>query len=216
MNREQLMVVMPKLTPARADGWALWINDAMAKFEIDTPRRVAAFIAQVAHESSELTRLTENLRYTTQGALLRVFGGRFARAGRDPRDYLNAPDKLANFVYADRLGNGPEGSGDGWRFRGRGPIQLTGRKNYREAGAAIGWPLEDNPDLVIDPKFGMLAAAWFWHAAGCNGPADLLDLVGVTTRINGPACAGLEDRRRYWFRAQSAIPDQLVQPPQEH
>lgn len=203
---QALRAVMPALTRARAEGWAPLLGEAAARFDIGTPRRQSAWLAQIAHESLELTRLQENLRYTTPGRLLQMFGRRFHAAGRAPDEFLNAPERLANFVYADRLGNGNEASGDGWRYRGRGAIQLTGRKNYRMAGDGIGeWDYEANPDLLFDPKHAALTAAWYWHVAGCNALADALDLVGITQRINGPALAGLEDRQRYWQRAVAVI-----------
>jgi putative chitinase len=201
----QLVAAMPALPWTRAVAWADWLGAAMERFDVSTPQRQAAFLAQVAHESLELTRLQENLRYTTPERLRQIYGRRFWHAARTAEEFVNAPERLANFVYADRLGNGDEASGDGWRFRGRGPIQLTGRKNYRMAGDGCGWDFESSPDLVLDPKFGSLAAAWYWHVTGCNQLADALDIVGITQRINGPALAGLEDRQRYWMAAREAL-----------
>lgn len=204
---EQMHAAVPSLSAMKAAAWAAFIEGACKRFDINTPRRIAAFLAQAAHESQGFTRFSENLRYTTQARLLLIFGRRFLAAGRDPQDFLNAPEKLANFVYANRLGNGGEASGDGWRYRGRGIFQLTGRKNYRLAGDGCGYDFESTPDLLLDPHFGSLAAGWFWRVNGCNELADRLDFIGITQRINGPALAGLEDRQAHWQLARAALND---------
>lgn len=210
MTPEQLGTICPALPQARLASWAEWLNAAMARFGIDSPRRQAAFVSQLAHESQQFTRLQEGLNYTSEERLQQIYGRRFWRAGRDPKDFVRQPERLANFVYASRLGNGDEASGDGWRYRGRGPIQITGRKNYRMAGDAIGVDYEATPDLVLDPKHGALVAGWYWYVTGCNALADAFDFVGITERINGPALAGLEDRQQFWIAARGELGDGMT------
>lgn len=202
---EQMHAAVPSLSLMKAAAWAAFIENACRRFDINTPARIAAFIAQAAHETRAFTRFSESLHYTTQARLLLIFGRRFLASGRDPQDFVGKPEALANFVYANRLGNGGESSGDGWRFRGRGIFQLTGRKNYRLAGDGIGQDFEGNPDLLLDPHFGSLAAGWYWRVNGCNELADRQDFIGITQRINGPALAGLEDRQAHWQLARAAL-----------
>src|SRR6185436_4674356 len=184
----QLTSFLPTL--ARVEVWTPALNAAMERFEITTPYRAAAFLAQVAHESAEFSRLTENLSYTA-ARLCAVWPGRFPTL-QAAQPYERNPELLANYVYARRLGNGDAASGDGWRFRGRGLIQLTGRGNYRSCGAA-------------------LAAAQFWQSRGLNHLADDQnddnddeDFVKITKIING-GTAGLKSRQQYWARARMVL-----------
>lgn len=204
---EQLQQAVPSFSSMKAAAWAAFLDLACQRFDINTPRRVAAFLAQAAHESQGFTRFSENLNYTTQARLLLIFGRRFLNGNRDPSEFVGKPEALANFVYANRLGNGDEASGDGWRFRGRGIFQLTGRKNYRMCGDGCGFDFEGVPDMLLDPHFGSLAAGWFWKVNGCNELADRQDFIGITQRINGPALAGLEDRQAHWQLARAALGD---------
>lgn len=167
---------------------------------LDTPLRTAHFLAQIAHESTGFTRLEESLHYTTAARIRQVWPSRF------PTDAAAAPfvrnaEKLANNVYAGRLGNGPPASGDGFRYRGRGLIQNTGRANYRETGAIIGLPLEAQPDLLTTFPAALLAAVAFWKSRDLNAFADRDDIEGATLRINGGR-TGLADRREYLRRAR--------------
>lgn len=176
-----------------ATSWAPGITAAMAKFDINTPQRQAEFLAQVAHESGGFKRLTENLNYDAAG-LARVWPGRFS-SGTGPnelaRDISRQPEKIANAAYGGRMGNtAPD---DGWKYRGRGLIQLTGRSNYAAAAAALNLPLLDQPDLVATPDVAALTAAWFWSKNGLNRLADARDTRGITQRING-GTVGLDDR----------------------
>ena len=189
--------------------WTRVLNDAMDRFEVRTLHRVAAFLAQIAHESDEFRRVVENLNYTAK-RLMQVWPKRFtslAKAGR----YERQPKKLANYVYANRLGNGDEASGDGWRFRGRGLLQITGRGNYRATAQALALPLEDNPELLEQPGVAALAAAHFWKSRGLNELADDRntdnddeDFVTISVIINGGR-TGLESRKRYWARAKAVL-----------
>src|SRR5215471_20171913 len=194
--------------PALQDGsrWIDALNAAMQRFEINTPARAAAFLAQTAHESGEFRRLVENLNYSAAG-LCRTWPNRFSTLGIAKR-YERNPELLANYVYAKRLGNGDVASGDGWRFRGRGLIQLTGRGNYRSCGVVVALPLETEPDRLETPEAAALAAAQFWQSRGLNHLADDQnddkddeDFIAITKIING-GTAGLASRRTYWARAK--------------
>jgi putative chitinase len=177
---------------------------ACKRFDILTRLRLAHFAAQLGHESQGFARVEENLNYTAP-RLREVFGERFAtNAMAEP--YARNPMGLANLVYAGRIGNGPPASGDGWRYRGRGLIQLTGRANYRAAGAALGIPLEAEPDDALKPWNAALIAGWFWARALCNAHADKGEagLAAITRAINGGR-NGLEDRGQRYERALAAL-----------
>jgi putative chitinase len=203
----QLTAFLPTLP--RADEWMAALNAAMDRFEINTPARAAAFLAQVAHESGEMQRLVENLSYTAP-RLCAVWPTRFPTV-EAAQPYARNPESLANLVYAKRLGNGDTASGDGWRFRGRGLIQLTGRGNYRACGTAIALAIEAQPELLEQPDAAALAAAQFWQAHSLNQLADDenednddADFVTITKKING-GTAGLKARQDYWSRAKAAL-----------
>jgi putative chitinase len=185
---------------SEAEKWVEPINAAMERFEINTPERVAGFLAQCAHESAHFARTTENLNYSADG-LRRVFPKYFRDV--DANDYHRQPEKIANRVYSSRMGNGDEDSGDGWRYRGRGLIQLTGRSNYSALAADIDVDVVEDPDLVAEPELAALSAAWFWWKNGLNKFADAQDIVGMTKRING-GTIGLEERRHLYHRALAA------------
>lgn len=206
LSAEQLVAIMPHAAAAR---WADPLNEAMARFAVNTPGRASQFLAHVAHESDECRRLTEGLRYTA-ARLCVVWPKRFPTLdGAAP--YVNNPEKLANYVYANRLGNGNEASGDGWTFRGRGLFMATGRANYRAAGEALGIFLERHPELLEQPVPAALSAAWFWDSRGCNALADRQpgddddeDFVRITVLINGGK-TGLAARRGYWAKARAVL-----------
>ena len=165
--------------------------------------RLAMFLAQVAHESGGLLHVSENLNYSAE-ALLACFPSHFDSDTAE--DYARQPERIADCCYADRMGNGNEASGDGWSYRGRGLIQITGRANYAACGAALGLDLIAHPELLETPANAALSAAWFWASHGCNGLADAGDFVGITKRING-GVNGLADRQAYLARAQSVLED---------
>ena len=166
------------------------LSAAMEEFDIDTPQRIAMFLAQCAHESAYFGTTRENLNYSADG-LKKIFPKYFAH--RDAQEYHRQPEKIANVVYSGRMGNGDEASGDGWRFCGRGFIQLTGRSNYTACGAALGVDLTENPQYLETPEGAARSAAWFWKKNGLNTFADNGDIKGATKRING-GFIGLEDR----------------------
>ena len=207
ITEQQLKSIMPKC--GNAGSWCDPLNQAMSRFDIDNANRVAAFLAQVAHESAVLQHLAENLSYSAQG-LMQTWPKRFPTLDQ-ATEYQRKPEKIANRVYASRLGNGDEASGDGWTFRGRGLIQVTGRTNYRDAGAALGLPLEGEPAMLEQQAPGALSAAWFWKAHQLNALADhesddddAGDFVRITTKING-GTAGLAERQAFWARAKTAL-----------
>lgn len=181
------------------DVWADALNPAMAQFQINNPGRIASFLAQTGHESGQFNRLTEGLYYKTAARLVAVWPKRFPNeAAAAP--YVANEQKLANYIYALRIGNGPESSGDGYRFRGRGLIQITGRSNYADVGKALGVDLLATPELLIEPKWAALSAAYFWFGHGLNALADdetddndIEDFTTMTKKING-GTAGLQDR----------------------
>ena len=201
LTRDDLVAVMPRAASA-ADGVTEALGAAMARFEIDRPARKAAFLAQLAHESGQLSRWAENLSY--RWPRLRQIFPKYFRTDAEAQAFDRQPERIANRVYGGRLGNGPEASGDGWRYRGRGPIQLTGKSNYRTCGAALGVDLVAEPALLETPEVGCLAAAWFWADKGLNALADAGDFVTITRRING-GLIGLADRRELWERAKSVF-----------
>ena len=176
---------------------------AFDRFEIDTPRRMAAFIGQYGHETSGFTRLEENLYYTDPARIAQMFSA--LREVEKARAFTRQPKALANRVYANRNGNGSEASGDGWNYRGRGLPHLTGRGNYRAAASALGIPLEQNPDRVADPEAAVLVGAWYWKANGLNALADRWQLDAITRSINGAAMAGRSDRVERCNRALEAL-----------
>jgi len=191
--------------------WAHHLSEAAEEFGIITPLRLSHWLAQLAHESTEFTRLEEDLNYRSAARLAAVWPTRFwvpdekqpirPASLLDAREYVRSPEKLANEVYASRNGNGPPASNDGWVFRGGGPPQLTGRENYRRAGEALGLLLEQNPDLARrDIRVGARVAAWFFAKYKTLLPlADRNDLKGVTRRFNG-GLTGLNDREWYLNR----------------
>lgn len=173
---------------------------AMALHGIDTDQRVSHFLAQVAHESAGFTLVQENLNYSAEG-LAKTWPRRFAGDSGQPnelaRQLHRKPQQIANHVYANRMGNGSIQSGDGWSYRGRGLIQLTGKSNYLAASVALYGSnlLCIEPDKVLDPDVAALTACWFWTSNGLNDLADLGDVAKVTRRING-GTIGLAHRAR--------------------
>jgi putative chitinase len=194
---------------AQPDAWVAALNPAMNDFDITTPARTAAFLSQIAYESGEFNHLLENLNYSAQ-RLVQVWPSRFPTLPV-AIPYAGNPEKLANYIYANRLGNGPPESGDGWKYRGRGLIQLTGRGNYQQAATGIGRPLVDQPDLLLQPEVAARSAAFFWKSHGLNeladdrsGDDDNADFQLITIRING-GTNGLDGRRAYWAQAKNAL-----------
>lgn len=198
------------IKPEVARVWLPHVQVAMERFGISTERQIAGFLAQTAHESGGYTLLTENLNY--KAATLAVcWPNRFAVLGPDKKpvkdkDGKNTPtavantiagkpELIANLVYSSRMGNGPAESGEGWKYRGRGLKQLTGKDNYTRCGQALGVDLVSNPDMLLEPQWAAMSAAWFWSANKCGALADADDFVGLTKKING-GTIGLADREK--------------------
>jgi putative chitinase len=165
----------------RAQRWATPLNVAMERFDIRTVLRQAQVLAQLGHESLSLSRVEESLSYS-HARLLEVFGHRITAS--EAAAYVHQPEKLGNRVYANRNGNGDEASGDGYLFRGRGPLQHTGRGNYAHIGTLIGLPLAQQPQLLQVPEHGAMAAAAYWNDLGLNAHADRGDVLAVSRGVN--------------------------------
>ena len=179
--------------------WHVILSTELPKWEIYTAERVAGFMAQCMHESAYFKRFTENLNYSAS-ALNRVFPKYFIRAGRDASEYHRQPEKIANVVYANRMGNGDVASGDGWKYRGGGLIQLTGKNNYLSFAASVGIPIDAAVEYVRTKRGAIEAACWFWAENDINKYCDNLDIVGMTKRING-GTHGLEERDKHFQHA---------------
>jgi putative chitinase len=182
--------------------WAEPLNHAMAIGEINTPLRKAAFLAQVAHETGGFVELTENLNYSAE-ALLTQWPLHFTKD--NVQEYAHNPEKIANRAYANRDGNGDEASGDGWKFRGRGLDQMTGREAYRGFSAYLGVDVETNPDLVAsNTSYCALAAIWEWNKGGCNALADAGEFKKITEYYNG-GLIGEEHREMLYAKAKATL-----------
>jgi putative chitinase len=184
------------------DGWADAMNEVFPTYDINTPQRVAAFLAQCGHESGGWTVFQENLNYSAEG-LNKIFG-RYFPTLESAQPYARKPEMIANRVYSNRMGNGDEASGDGWKYRGRGPIQLTGKANYTQFAKEM---FEDWEGVVNEPDwvnevidFALMSAIWFWNKNGLNALADKEDLLTMTKRING-GTNGLDDRVAHYKEA---------------
>ena len=171
------------------------IPDVMTKFKIDTALKLAHFLSQCGHESGGFRIVNENLNYSAKG-LLGIFKKYFPNNAK-AEAYQRKPEKIANIVYANRMGNGPEASGEGYKYRGRGYIQLTGKQNYTAFGKAIGVDIATNPDLVAT-KYPLLSAAWFFTRClpKCTDASDAA-VTAVTKCVNG-GTIGLEDRKKHF------------------
>ena len=189
--------------------WLDAIIQTCQEFEINTPQRIAGFLAQTSHESGGYTMLTENLNYRAI-TLATLWPNRFAVLGPDKKPKKDAngkniptavansiagkPELIANLCYSSRMGNGPAESGDGWKYRGRGLKQLTGKDNYVRCGRDLGLDLVGNPDLLLEPMAAARSAGWFWKANNLSSFADVGDIKGMTKKING-GYIGVEARQ---------------------
>lgn len=171
------------------------LEKVLPKYEITTVERVAAFLAQCGHESLDFTVLQENLNYGAKG-LLGLFKKYFPNEAL-AKQYERKPEKIANRIYANRMGNGPEESGDGWAHRGRGAIQLTGKLNYQAFANSIGLTLEDAITYCATMDGAIESACWFWQKNKLNVIADKKDVLAMTKKING-GTIGLEDRKKHY------------------
>ena len=182
--------------------WVEPLNETFERFNINTPKQQAAFIGQCSHECGNFTKLEEGLSYAAD-RLIKIWPRRFPNMEIAQR-YARNPKALANNVYANRMGNRDEASGDGYRFRGRGCIQTTGHSAYFHAGQALGADFVMQPDLVAMPKYAALTAGFFWNTHKLNAFADSQDYVTMTKRING-GTIGLEDRKAHIAQALAVL-----------
>jgi putative chitinase len=173
--------------------WSRLLGVTADIYEIDTADRLCMWTATVMHESFDTQRLEESLNFTTSARIRAVWPRRFPTDDA-ARPFVRNPERLAERVYGGRMGNGPAGSGDAWKFRGRGLIQITGREMYARAAAALNQPLVEQPDLLASNlELAALSAGWYWSQAGCNALADTGNFEAVTRAINGGA-VGMADR----------------------
>ena len=195
---QQLLQILPNASQV-AGVFVPVLNTAMNRYQIFGTKRIAAFVAQVGHESGQLTRLVENLNYSAD-ALRKTWPSRFGT------ELANAverkPEQIANIAYGDRMGNTTPG--DGWKYRGRGLIQITGKDNYHLCGEALGLDLIVEPELLEKPQHGCMSAAWFWATNGLNTLADGGKFNTITQRINGGQ-SGAADRQALHARAMKVL-----------
>jgi putative chitinase len=200
LTKDQLSQLLPK--NPYIDQWHHALSQLLPDYEIDTPQRIAAFIAQCSHESGGFTALKENLNYRAV-TLRKVFPKYF------PNDdlanaYAGKQEMIANRVYGGRMGNGPEASGDGFRYCGRGLIQLTGKSNYQAFADSLEMDVEDVPEYLQSFEGAAQSACWFWESNNLNRFADTGDIKGMTKVING-GYIGLDDRIKHYDHALSVL-----------
>ena len=199
LTKEQLQQLLPK--NPYIDQWYNALSQLLPDYEINTPQRIAAFLAQCAHESGEFTALKENLNY--RAVTLRKIFPKYFPTDEIANQYANLPNKqeaIANKVYANRMGNGDEASGDGFRYCGRGLIQLTGKDNYSWFAASIGISPDEASEYLQTFEGAAQSACWFWEQNNLNAFADAGDILGMTKRING-GTIGLDDRIAHYKHA---------------
>lgn len=190
---ELLRAVCPGIKQNTIDKYIGPLNEVSEYYDMnDSPARLAGFLAQIAHESGSFVFVKENLNYSADG-LRKIFGKYFPTVEL-ANNYARQPEKIANKVYANRMDNGNEASGDGYRFCGRGLIQITGRHNYTEFANALGMTIEDTVAYMETPAGACASAGWFWDTNNLNDYCDRGDFIGLTKRING-GTHGIEDRQ---------------------
>lgn len=201
----QLKSILNRATDADIEKYLKWFNTFFVRYEIITPERKAAFLAQIGHESNHLKCVEENLNYSAAG--LRQTFGKYFPTDEAAIRYARKPEQIANIIYAGRMGNGGVESGDGWRYRGRGLLQITGRENYSYLGKLTGADLLTYPEKLTLPKLAVQSACLWWQSKGLN---TLSDNVGnevfqqITHTING-GLNGLSDRLEIWERAKKVL-----------
>ena len=200
---EQLLAINNNKNPEMCKYYINALNKILPEYKVNTKLRLCHFLAQILHESGNLKYKSENLNYSAK-ALRSVFP-KYFKTDEIANQYARKPEKIANRVYANRMGNGDEASGDGWLRRGRGLIQLTGTDNYKACTKALNVDLMKNPDLIIsNAEICMKTACWFWNSKKLNELADKDDIKSITKRING-GYNGIEDRESILKRAKSVL-----------
>ena len=196
LTKEQLKQLLPK--NPYIDQWHKALSQLLPDYEINTPQRIAAFIAQCAHESGGFIFLTENLNYKAE-SLVKVFP-KYFKDITTAKAYEKKPEKIANKIYANRMGNGDELSGDGYKYRGRGLIQLTGKTNYSWFAASLDITPDEAAEYTQTFEGAAQSACWFWETNKLNNEADKGDILTMTKKING-GTIGLEDRKKHYEHA---------------
>lgn len=203
LTYDQLLKINGNKNPEMCKYYIDALNKVLPEYKVNTKLRLAHFLAQILHESGNLKYKSENLNYSAK-ALRSVFG-KYFKTDEIANQYARKPEKIANRVYANRMGNGDEASGDGWKYRGRGLIQLTGKNNYKACGDSIKLDFIKDPDLLINTaEASVKAACWFWNKNNLNNFADNDDVKSITKRING-GFNGLEDRSSILKRAKEIL-----------
>jgi putative chitinase len=201
LSKEKIVALLHGNADAAA--WADAALEILPKYEINTPNRIAGFFAQTCHESMNFSVLSENLSYRKE-TLEKLFSKYFSKAGRNAADYAKQPEKIANVIYANRMGNGDTASGEGYMFRGRGIVQLTGKDNYSAFALSIKMTLPDVIDYVQTKKGALESACWYWNSRKINMACDEGDIVKMTKLVNG-GTIGLEDRRKHYEQALAVL-----------
>jgi putative chitinase len=196
LTKDQLKQLLPK--NPYIDQWYKALSQLLPDYEINTPQRMAAFLAQCAHESGEFIFVQENLNY--KAASLRKVFPKYFTDDATAAAYEKKPEKIANRIYANRMGNGPEESGDGYKYRGRGLIQVTGKENYTWFAASLQITPEEAAQYMETFEGAAQSACWFWETNNLNQYADKGDIVTLTKKING-GTIGLEDRIKHYEHA---------------
>jgi putative chitinase len=213
---QQLKAICTNLKQDKADSLAALMSKSFSKYSINNPARIQAFVAQLAHESGEFTIKTESMNYSSPERICAIWPSRFNMDGsggkRNANDYVKNQEKLANTVYSGRMGNGDSASGDGFRYRGGGYMQLTGKESYQNYAKYIGKEVGETADLVRSTdEYALDSACWeFAIDKKLNDIADKGDFIAITKKING-GIIGLEERQKYFARAKNnIIPDNLA------
>jgi putative chitinase len=199
IRQDQLAQILPG--NPYVEHWCDALNKILPDYDVSTPQRVAAFLAQTAHESGGYSALHENLNYKAE-SLCKVWPSHFTAAIAN--DYAHNPERIANRVYAGRMGNGDEASGDGWNFCGRGLLQVTGRVNYQAFADSVGMNITDVPAFLQTFEGAVQSACWFWENNNLNAYADSGDFVTMTKKING-GTLGLDDRTARYRHAMQVF-----------
>lgn len=201
LTAEKLKAILPACR--EPNEWVIELNQNLPNYDITTKERIASFLAQTGHESGDFNILEENLNYSLQG-LLKIFPKYFANE-QIAAKYARQPKLIASRVYANRMGNGDESTGDGWKYRGRGLIQITGKNNYAACSKDLFGDekrLLENPDLLLEKKYALLSALWFWKKMNLNKYAN--DILQTTKLVNG-GTNGLKHRQEIYERALKVL-----------
>lgn len=202
ITADQLKACAPYIKPQNQAAFAPAISNILNQYQITTPLRLAHFLAQVIHESGSLNVTEENLHYSAS-LLVKIFPHFFPTLDK-ALPYDNKPDMIANYIYANRMGNGDTASGEGYKFRGRGLIQTTGKLNYKAVSMAVGVDFVEHPELLTQASYASLSVGYFWNSHGLNTLADHDDIKNITIRING-GTNGLAERTANLVRCKSVL-----------